>query len=86
LTTDGRWVLTARGRRDFRRLDTPVQRRIADALDRLVADPPQGDITKLAGSDDEYRLRVGDWRVRFIREDDTVYVLRVLPRGRAYRD
>ncbi len=36
----------------------------------------------------EWRLRVGDWRVRFTREQAsrTVYVLRVLPRGRAYRD
>lgn len=85
MSTD-RWALTAHGRRDFRRLDAQVQRRIADALDRLVADPPQGDVIKLAGSDDEFRLRVGDWRVRFIRQDATVYVLRVLPRGRAYRD
>lgn len=86
MTAGGGWVLTARGRRDLRRLDTPVQRRVTDALDRLVADPPQGDIVKLTGSADEYRLRVGDWRVRFIRQNNTVYVLRVLPRGRAYRD
>jgi mRNA interferase RelE/StbE len=63
-----------------------VQRRIVHALDRLVADPPRGDITKVTGSDDEWRLRVGDWRVRFTRQAGTVYVLRVLPRGRAYRD
>ncbi|MGI8728632.1 MAG: type II toxin-antitoxin system RelE family toxin [Solirubrobacteraceae bacterium] len=52
MTTDGGWVFTARGRRDFRRLDPPVQRRITAALDRLVADPPQGDIVRLAGTDD----------------------------------
>lgn len=87
MTASGGWVFTARARRDFRRLDAPVQRRVTDALDRLVDDPPQGDVVKLAGSDDEWRLRVGDWRVRFTRSDDgTVYVLRVLPRGRAYRD
>jgi mRNA-degrading endonuclease RelE of RelBE toxin-antitoxin system len=41
---------------------------------------------KLAGSDDEWRLTVGDWRVRFTRDDEQlVHVLRVLPRGRAYR-
>jgi len=39
----------------------------------------------LAGSD-EYRLRVGDWRVRFRRDTETIYVLRALSRGRAYRD
>jgi mRNA interferase RelE/StbE len=62
-----------------------VQRRIIEALDRLVAEPPQGDIVKLTGIDEEWRLRVGDWRVRFTRDDHgIVQVLRVLPRGRAY--
>lgn len=82
--TAGGWVFTSRGRRDLRRLDPPVQRRVTDALDRLVGDPPQGDIVHLTGTNDEYRLRVGDWRVRFTRQDGVVYVLRVLPRGRAY--
>ncbi len=69
----------------MRKLDRPVQRRVIEALDRLVAEPPQGDVVKLAGAEDEWRLRVGDWRVRFMRDDDgAVKVLRVLPRGRAY--
>lgn len=63
-----------------------MQRRIVEALD-LVGDPPAGDVVKLTGSDDEWRLRVGDWRVRFTRDDEQlVHVLRVLPRGRAYRN
>jgi len=71
----------------MRRLDRPVQRRIVEALDRLVGDPPVGDVVRLAGSDDEWRLRVGDWRVRFTRDDEQrILVTRVLPRGRAYRD
>jgi mRNA interferase RelE/StbE len=81
------WVFTGRGRRDFRRLDPPVQRRIVDALDRLTGDTPSGDVVRLTGADDEWRLRVGDWRVRFGRDSaGVVHVLRVLPRGRAYRD
>jgi hypothetical protein len=32
-----------------------VQRRIIEALDRLVGDPPAGDVVKLASVDDEYR-------------------------------
>jgi mRNA interferase RelE/StbE len=68
-------------------LGRPIQRRIVEALDRLVGDPPARDVVKLAGSDDEWRLRVGDWRVRFTRDDERlIHVLRVLPRGRAYRD
>lgn len=81
------WVFTPRARRDLRRLDPPVQRRIIDALDRLVGDPPFGDVVRLAGVDDEWRLRVGGSRVRFTRDTDgLVCVIGVLPRGRAYRD
>ena len=81
------WVFTPRAKRDLRRLDQPVQRRVIDALDRLVGNPPAGDVVKLTGPDHEWRLRVGDWRVRFQRDaDGLIYVVRVLPRGRAYRD
>jgi mRNA interferase RelE/StbE len=54
----------------------------------LTGDPPAGDVVRLADVQDEWRLRVGDWRVRFTRDRDTgvIQVLRVLPRGRAYRD
>ena len=85
--TPERWsyVVTPPARRDLRRLDPPIMRRILVALDRFVADPRAGDIRKLAGSE-EWRLRVGDWRVRFDFDDDAmlVVVTRVLPRGRAY--
>ena len=85
--TDGGWVFSARAARDFKRLDPPVQRRVIAALDKLTGDPPAGDVVKLASAE-EWRLRVGDWRVRFVRDSETgvVYVVRVLPRGRAYRD
>ncbi len=82
-----RYVFTARARRDLRRLDPPVQRRVTAALDTFVAgDPPKGDVRKLGAQ--EWRLRVGDWRVRFDRDDEAqaIVVLRVLPRGRAYRE
>lgn len=85
--SDGGWVFSARAARDFKRLDPPVQRRVVNALDRLTGEPAAGDVVKLANVD-EWRLRVGDWRVRFQRnaESGVVYVMRVLPRGRAYRD
>ncbi len=43
---------------------------------------------KLKGTDNEWRLRVGDWRVRFRRDTERklISVIRVLPRGRAYRN
>jgi mRNA interferase RelE/StbE len=85
--SNGAWAFTARAGRDFKRLDRPVQRRVVDALDRLTDGPPAGDVVKLVNTD-EWRLRVGDWRVRFTRDTETgvVYVVRVLPRGSAYRE
>ncbi len=70
--------------RDLKRLDRPVQRRILDALDRFVVAPRMGDIRKLDSA--QWRLRVGDWRIRFTFDDEkqVIVVLRVLPRGRAY--
>jgi mRNA-degrading endonuclease RelE of RelBE toxin-antitoxin system len=79
--------VTQRGRRDLRNLDQPVRRRVREALERLAENPPEAQLVRLQGSDD-LRLRVGDWRVR-LRLDPanrTIVVLRVLPRGRAYRD
>ena len=75
-----------RARKDLRRLDRPVQQRVIEALERLTADPKlSGDVRRLVGST-EYRLRVGEWRVRFEVDGErlVVTVVRVLPRGRAY--
>jgi mRNA-degrading endonuclease RelE of RelBE toxin-antitoxin system len=55
------------------------------AIEQAAANDPRADIRKLTGVE-EYRLREGDWRVRFRREDASrqFVILRVLPRGRAY--
>jgi len=70
---------------DLSRLDRKLQRRISGAVERLAA-IGHGDVKHLKGTS-EYRLRVGDWRVRFERDGatKTLTVLHVLPRGRAYR-
>jgi mRNA interferase RelE/StbE len=89
VTDDGWRVEFARAaQRDLRRLDPPIRRRVLAAIEGLLADPPHGDIKRLTGTDGEYRLRVGDWRIRFTRHPNQQIVLieRVLPRGRAYRD
>jgi mRNA interferase RelE/StbE len=78
---------TERASKEAERLDRTVRLRVLAALDRL-AESNQGDIKQLRGSRGEWRLRVGDWRVRFEydREANAIRVLRVLPRVRAYRD
>jgi mRNA interferase RelE/StbE len=80
-----RVLYTPRARRDLRRLDRPVAKRVIAAVERLSAEDPRTDIRKMSGAD-EYRLRVGEWRVRLVRDaaKREITILRVLPRGRAY--
>jgi len=69
----------------MRRLDRDSADRVREAVNRFAA-TGQGDVRKLAGGGDEYRLRVGDYRVRFTyQERTTMVVLRVLHRREAYR-
>lgn len=85
--SDERWdvAFTSRARRDLRALDPPVRDRVIAALDRLLVEDASLEVRRLAGSR-EQRIRVGDWRVRFIRDVEArqIVVQRVLPRGRAY--
>jgi len=81
--------ITRPAERDIRRLDRPVRERVLIAIEGLEGDPPAGDVKRMSGiTPPQWRLRIGDWRVRFNREPETrtVLILRVLPRGRAYRD
>jgi mRNA interferase RelE/StbE len=56
------------------------------AIERYAEDD-LGDVRKLSGSVDEYRLRVGDWRVVFRLEDGgrVMAISRVLNRRDAHR-
>ena len=71
---------------DFARLPCRMQDRVLAALERL-ADTGQGDIKKLRGRQDQWRLRVGDWRaiITFADRGRIIRVLRVLHRREAYR-
>jgi len=66
-------------------LDKGVARRVKQAVERF-ANTGAGNVKKLQGVDPpEYRLRVGDYRVRFHSKGDTIRVLRVRNRREAYR-
>jgi len=83
-----RVVVTPRADKELKQRPPQEQARVRAALDTLVEGLARGQVRKLRGKEAEWRIRVGDLRVRF-RLDHTahaVVVLRVLPRGRAYRD
>ena len=80
---------TRRAAADLRGLEENVRQRVRNAVNRY-AETGLGDVRRLRGYDREWRLRVGQWRVRFTYDDDsesiTILVLRVLHRREAYRN
>lgn len=75
--------------KQFHRLPTATQERIRLSIAGLGEDPyrpcPGTDIKPLRHTaPQKFRLRVGDYRVIYAVEDDTVRVIEVMTRGREY--
>jgi len=87
LRSGWRWTLTPAANRHIERFDEAVQRRITAELDLLVAGSPSVDIRKLEGGSDEYRLRVGDYRVLYgVDKIEKVFVVfKIADRKDSYR-
>jgi mRNA interferase RelE/StbE len=78
-------VISNRFRRDLRRLDAQVHRRVLAALEALQADPYQGQqLTDVQIG--QWRMRVGDHRIRYDIEGDRVLLYRVRHRRDIYRE
>ena len=77
------WTETALD--DMAGLDKGIARRVKQSVERF-AETGAGNVKRLQGIDPpEFRLRVGDYRVRFQQDDDTLRILRVRNRREAYR-
>lgn len=70
---------------DMAALDKGVARRVKQAIERF-ASTGAGNVKRLRDiNPPEYRLRSGDWRIRFCQDGETVRILRVRNRREAYR-
>lgn len=83
--TEAPWqvVVAPPATKALRRLDRVQRERITRAILLL----PDGDTLQLKGQPGDWRLRVGEWRVRFRldRQARRIDVLAVLPRSSAYK-
>jgi mRNA interferase RelE/StbE len=73
--------------KDLRRLAPTVQRRVLRAAATLASNPLPSGCRKLQGSQNAFRIRVGDYRVIYT-VDDTVLIVaieRVRHRREVYR-
>ena len=62
------------------KISPPFKKNIKEAIEKL----PAGDVKKLKGQRNAYRLRVGDYRVLYD-VSDKIEITDVLPRGSAYK-
>jgi len=79
-------LLEAAAERSLRRLDAAVFRRVGSALRSLADNPRPHGCRKLTGSDRDWRIRVGDYRIVYEIDDQVreVRVMRIRHRREAY--
>ncbi|MDN5941889.1 MAG: type II toxin-antitoxin system RelE/ParE family toxin [Nitrospira sp.] len=80
-------LLAPPAERQLKALAEPIQKRIVKRLKALRTNPrPQG-VKKLAGEDDLYRIREGDYRIIYTIQDKelTVQVVKIRDRKEVYR-
>ncbi len=73
--------------RQRRKLDAQIRQRVNEALLALEDTPRPLGVVKLRGSDREWRIRIGDYRIIYEIDDDgnQVIILRITHRREAYR-
>jgi mRNA interferase RelE/StbE len=88
--SDTRWqiIIHRKAEKILKRLDGDTLERIRRAIRGLAIEPRPKGVKKLAGYDNLYCLRVGDWRIIYAIEEEMliVLVLEISTRGVAYRD
>lgn len=71
--------------KELTRLDSPTRQRLVLAV-KALCEEGRGDVRRLQGVEDLFRLRVGGWRVIFsFKDQQTILVRDVRPRGDAYK-
>jgi mRNA interferase RelE/StbE len=82
-------LFTVQAEKQLAKLDKNARLRIIASLDRLREAYPVGDMRKMQGYEDLWRLRVGDYRVvmqiDLVTASITVTVIRVGHRKEVYR-
>jgi mRNA interferase RelE/StbE len=69
--------------KDLEKFTVDIRERIISKIEAMQ-DDLQGDVKHLTNFTPEYRLRVGDYRVLFELEEQTIMIYRVKHRSKAY--
>ena len=73
--------------KDLRRLDPMAQRRVLRAAENLATNPRPDGCRKMQGSENAFRIRVGDYRIVYTVDDAVLIVAveRIRHRREVYR-
>lgn len=74
-------IYTRQAMKNIKSIDSRVKGRVKTGIENI----PFGDIKKLQGYSNIYRIRIGDYRVIYEIEGETVIIDAILPRGEAYK-
>jgi len=87
---ENRWqvIIHRKAEKTIKQLRGEMLERIRQAIRSLAENPRPVGYKKMAGYENLYRIRVGDWRIIYAIEDDEliVLVLEIAPRGGIYRN
>ncbi|MDJ0679106.1 MAG: type II toxin-antitoxin system RelE/ParE family toxin [Xenococcaceae cyanobacterium MO_167.B52] len=74
--------------KQLRKLPATIYERIVEKIALLAGEPRPAGVKKLKGFENEYRIRIGDYRVRYEINDKqlTIIILSCRHRRESYRD
>ena len=88
MTVMHRVLIARRAERELARIPKDIQQRIADAIPPLAEDPVHArsglDVARLEGGKNTWRLRVGNYRILYEVEPESIKMTRVVHRSIAY--
>ena len=73
-----------RAAKDLQGLSKTTQTKILAKI-QAMEDDLKGDVKKLTSFTPEYRLRVGNYRILFEIENESIVIYRIKPRDKAYQ-
>ncbi len=79
--------LTSTAEKERKQLPVPLRSRIDSVIEGLKTNPRPPGVAKLSGSDNDWRIRVGDYRIVYEIDDSAkvVTVWRIAHRREVYR-
>jgi mRNA interferase RelE/StbE len=81
-------IVTKSIQKELDNLPNEIKDRAYDKISQLSENPRPDGVTKLKGYENEYRVRIGDYRVRYeiIDKDKTVLILQCKHRREVYKN